>query len=364
MPRKIDAEERNGLESMSKCGLKMKIIEYRNSVDIDVEFENGIVREHCQYQAFLRGEITPNPRRKSVIAESKYAKRAIGMENMSSCGLKMKIIAYRRSTDIDVEFEDKVVREHCFLNAFLRGTISHPGIECASPNSLAKMAKRPNRKGETRVMDCCGMEATIIIYKSSHDVTVRFADGTVVEHRTYHDFQKGLIVNPTTDFERTVKNRMGQKMKTRSGDTMTVIGVPDRKYVDIRFENGYERRITWDHFKDGCVRNPSRKMLVDPIDESITHANISSMCKYHKIPYVTYKRRLGEGMTPKEALSIPYEGHGRAYKDAFGVNHRSKMDMFGYYDIDPGAYYRRIKSGISERDVLTELCSKASSATV
>ena len=145
---------------------------------------------------------------------------------------------------------------------------------------------------------------------------------------------------------------------------MTVIGVPDRKYVDIRFENGYERRITWEHFKDGCVRNPSKKMLVDPIDESITHANASSMCKYHKIPYAAYKKRLGEGMTVKEALSIPYEGHGRAYKDAFGVNHRSKMDMFGYYDIDPGAYYRRIKNGVSEKDVLAELCSKASLATV
>ena len=43
------------------------IIEYRNRDDIDVEFEDGTIREHMRYSCFKKGSIA-NPNLKRTIA--------------------------------------------------------------------------------------------------------------------------------------------------------------------------------------------------------------------------------------------------------------------------------------------------------
>ena len=56
------------------------------------------------------------------------------------------------------------------------------------------MAAKTDRLGETRMMNC-GMKATIIRYGGCNDIDVRFEDGTVVEHKTYDNFKRGVIAH-------------------------------------------------------------------------------------------------------------------------------------------------------------------------
>ena len=51
-------EERLGEMRKNSKGRNMTIIAYRNSNDIDVQFDNGFIVEHTQYQLFERGTIT------------------------------------------------------------------------------------------------------------------------------------------------------------------------------------------------------------------------------------------------------------------------------------------------------------------
>ena len=72
----------------------MTLIAYRNVSDVDIKFEDGTIVEHKYYQNFKEGTILyPIENR-------------IGYERIANNGLKMKIIAYRNSTDLDVELED------------------------------------------------------------------------------------------------------------------------------------------------------------------------------------------------------------------------------------------------------------------
>ena len=43
-----------------------------------------------------------------------------------------------------------------------------------------------------------GEEMRIIRYGNANDIDVRFDDGTIIEHKTYGNFKKGLIKNPMT----------------------------------------------------------------------------------------------------------------------------------------------------------------------
>ena len=55
------------------------------------------------------------------------------------------------------------------------------------------MKKISSCLGETRIMNC-GMEATCIAYRGTHDIDVQFEDGTIVEHKSkYHLLEDKLV---------------------------------------------------------------------------------------------------------------------------------------------------------------------------
>lgn len=76
-------------------GLKMQIIEYHNSHDITVKFEDGTVRRHVKYMNFKSG----NVKRPEIPAECKDCET----------GLSMKITTYKSDANIDVKFQDGTV---------------------------------------------------------------------------------------------------------------------------------------------------------------------------------------------------------------------------------------------------------------
>ena len=172
---KASAENRLGETRMMNCGTEATIIRYGGATDIDVRFEDGAVAEHKVYGNFKRGEIA-NPDTKVS------AKDRLGETRMMNCGTEATIIRYGGATDIDVRFEDGAIVEHMTYSKFKKGSIAHP-------SATAKA-----RLGETRMMNC-SMEATIIRYGGSTDIDVCFEDGSMVEHKTYDNFKRGVIAH-------------------------------------------------------------------------------------------------------------------------------------------------------------------------
>lgn len=50
-------KDRTGEEKLNNKGYKMKIVKYINNTDIDVEFENGYIKKNVQYRYFKSGNI-------------------------------------------------------------------------------------------------------------------------------------------------------------------------------------------------------------------------------------------------------------------------------------------------------------------
>ena len=182
------AESRLGETRMMNCGMEATIIRYNGVHDIDVRFEDGTVVEHKAYSKFKKGGIA-NPN----IKASRFDET-----RMMSCGIEATIIRYGGATDIDVRFEDGVIKEHVVYSKFKKGSIAHPSTKVSAKDRL----------GETNMMNC-GMEATIIRYENSRDIDVRFEDGKVVGHKAYGTFKKGEIAHESLSQKRGSKDFHG-----------------------------------------------------------------------------------------------------------------------------------------------------------
>ena len=175
---KINAEKYIGMTNTMNCGMKATIIAYRQSKDIDVQFENGIISEHRSMSNFNTGRISPTTRLK--------AEAHVGQTKLMECGMKATVIAYRKTDDIDIRFENGTIRKHMHMSSFNKGII---GIE--------PKLKDKSHLGQTKLMKC-GMKATVIAYRKFADADVQFEDGTIRQHAHLGKFNKGLIPHPTS----------------------------------------------------------------------------------------------------------------------------------------------------------------------
>ena len=200
-----------GEVTVATNGMKMKIIAYHNCQNIDVQFEDGTIVYHKRYNKFKSGNIV-NP-------NYTLQEKRVGETNKACNGVLMKIIKYTDVNNVDIEFEDGCkVYNKCYGN-FLKGDIAHPTIK---GNNVQAYANK--RIGEESI-STKGMKMKIISYRGYNDVDVQFEDGTIVYNRTYYDFQKGSISNPT------VSNK-----DLRKG--MIFYTKKDRKKVEIVDYNG------------------------------------------------------------------------------------------------------------------------------
>ena len=110
-------EIRVGEIVIANNGMKMKIVEYRNANDIDVQFENGVIVKNKSYANFRKGQIG------LACSEGRE-----GEEKVANNGMKMKIIAYKNADDIDVQFEDGIIVKNRNYSNFKRGIILHPHL--------------------------------------------------------------------------------------------------------------------------------------------------------------------------------------------------------------------------------------------
>ena len=182
-----------GETNIAKNGQKMTIVAWRAYKDIDVQFEDGTLVCNRAYHVFREGYIkNPNVEYSPNIQRTINAKnRHIGEIRTAKNGLKMELIAYRTSEDVDVRFEDGVEVFHRDYSSFDKGNIGHPNI------SLQRSCQhiRTDRIGES-TLALNGLKATIVEYQNYNTMRVKFETGYITDNTQYIQFQKKMIRHP------------------------------------------------------------------------------------------------------------------------------------------------------------------------
>ena len=235
-----------GMEKKARCGLMMKVVEYRNSDDVDVRFEDGVV-VRTTMKAFTNNYV------RYPDQEMEY----IGQKRTSSCGMTMTLIDIRNRSDVDVEFDDGTRVQHRKYVEFDRGLIAHPE---------ACKYREQGMLGEEAV-SLCGLKMKIVGYRSSKDIDVSFEDGTIIEHRALSNFRNGKIDHPTRSSQirrdALAKRFLGKKSISKSGFPMTIVGYRNNDDIDIEFGDGvvlkHEQKSL---FAKGEIRHPNGGLRV------------------------------------------------------------------------------------------------------
>ena len=244
---------RIGERKMMNCGLSAEIVDYINSKDITVRFDNGTVVPHARYSSFSKG----------AIVDSKFSAR-VGSRKISrlgecrtmNCGMKAKIIGYNNTRDITVEFEDGSVAEHKQYGQFQDGGVGYPNARKSysrKPTLYASTAAQAKERiGNTRLMNC-GLRAKIVEYVNAQNITVQFDDGSTVKGKTHREFLRGSIHPP-------ISHRVGEKRIMNNGLTAEIVQYRLAHDIDVRFE---DRTIvsnkSYGSFLKGQIRNPNYK---------------------------------------------------------------------------------------------------------
>ena len=174
----------------------------------------------------------------------------IGETAVATNGQKMTIIAYRGNNDMDVRFKDGYVACNKSYGNFKKGKIKNPN----KPNV---QLKTDIRIGETRTASN-GQKMTIIAYRGTNDMDVRFEDGYVACNKSYTNFKTGRIENPNKPFTQLKTDiRIGETSVANNGQRMTIIAYRYVNDIDIQFEDGYVTyNKRYQSFKTGRIVNP------------------------------------------------------------------------------------------------------------
>ncbi len=231
-------------------GQMAKCIAYRGYGDLDIQFEDGTIVSHKTKYNFLHG-IIANP---NTDKYSSRKKSILGMANTMSNGQIAKCIAYRRSDDLDVQFEDGTIVKHQTKHYFMKGFIANPNYRW-----YQKLSNEKSCLGQKKIMNC-GMEAVCIEYRGSMDIDVQFEDGTIVKHQTKSNFDSGKVVNPTLGKCYTTKIKssvQGITTEMKCGMNATCLVYRNSRDIDIQFEDGtIVEHISKNSFISGETPNP------------------------------------------------------------------------------------------------------------
>lgn len=201
-----------------KCGFNATIIEWRSTYDIDVRFENGVVRNSMSYLNFKRRSITCFDRVGDFIKEHLHEKRAM------AGGFVGEIVAIRNRKDIDVKWGDGTVTEHLSYRNFESGHVRIP-LNVKYLHQKAKMH--------------CGLMAEIVDINSFKDIVVRFEDGYECRSTIYSWIQRS-VDNPNCSKNLIRTYHVGERYITKSGIWCTITAYRGHTDIDIVFDDGSE----------------------------------------------------------------------------------------------------------------------------
>ena len=245
------------------------------------------------------------------------AEKRIGETRVMNCGLKATIIAYQKSSDIDIRFENGDIIRHKSYDHFLKGKISNRSLD------------HSKRIGETRVMNC-GMKATIIEYNEAHDITICFEDGLILYHKYYTDFKNGMISHVTIRNDENIKkakeiwkqvvkeDRIGKTNYNKNGQLMTIKDYDGYDRVTVCFEDGTvvdDQR--YEKFMKGEVVNPN---------DLITTNIRTSLNEYTMLFYLSKY-----GFSKTKIGDLKKYGINRMELDAFNEDIMMGVEYDGYF---------------------------------
>ncbi len=179
------------------------------------------------------------------------AKNYIGETKLQLNGYYASIMKLEGSNHITIRFEDGTIIENQQLERFRKGTLVHPNGEY----SIKVITKLGNRTGYyekyrekyiglRKLMIGCNQMATIVTYRSYHDIDVLFEDGTLIEHKYVDSFNTGEIDN--------FKKVIGEEMLMKNGQKACIIDYRHSTKADIKFEDGTIRKnVNVQHFRNG-----------------------------------------------------------------------------------------------------------------
>ena len=206
---------------------------------------------------------------------------------MMNCGVMAEIIAYRGNKDIDVRFENKAVREHMTYYAFRKGTIA-----------LAERAKSQRRiddekkyVGQKKMMKC-GLEGEIVAFRGYANIEVKLSNDEICS-TDLRSFYAGTV-SPTRVY-------LGEIRTMHCGQEARIVSFRTKDDIDIEFvDTGFVRKkVTYSAFSAGQIKAPVLDHRNRPFKSMV------EMCEHYHIKYQTYHRRIMDGWTQREALTIP-----------------------------------------------------------
>lgn len=220
---------KKGEEKVMRNGLTARIVAVRSAADIDVQFlENGEIRTGVNHTAFRNGYV------KSLILEEQRKNSHIGELHRQTCGLDAKITGYINASNISVRFSNGETRDGVIYSKFKEGSVLPPSMQ------------RRSRVGD-RLMQKCGMEAEIIADRGSKDIDVRFSDGSIKEHVKYQQFTGGTLRRPPESY-------IGERKKQKCGQWARIIAYRKATDIDVEFEDGSIREhMTKGNFERGSI---------------------------------------------------------------------------------------------------------------
>lgn len=181
------AQQRIGETAVMNCGQECTIIDYQDVAHIRVKFTQSGAEKDSSYNCFLLCSIqdptTPNT---TTYKAQQLGQTRIGEVYYSKAGLRMTIVAYRKSNDLDVQFDDGEIVEHVKYTTVQSGYIKHP-------HDRGRGFK--DRTGETHIA-LNGLKTTIENYRQYNDIDIRFENGMLATHKSYGHFVRGIVGLP------------------------------------------------------------------------------------------------------------------------------------------------------------------------
>ena len=220
-----------GQKAIMNCGLEAEVIEDNGSNDITVRFSDGYTKK-TRRQSFRIGEIdNPNIDRTSIL----------GHKLVMKCGMEAEVIEDNGFRDISVRFSDGYTVYHRERSAFIQRKIYNPNCRMLSI------------VGKKQIMNC-GMEAEVMEYNGYKDITIKFADGTILTKQRLDKFNSGHIKNPNYNGD-SIKGRI---LMMNCGMEAEVIEDFGNEDITVKFTDGtIKEHCTRHNFINGKIRNPN-----------------------------------------------------------------------------------------------------------
>lgn len=171
-----------GMVVLQSCALDATCIDYINSNNITVRFEDGVVRKNVAAKGFVAGSIAHPNSQLFQVKQGNFRKVK------QKCGLMAEVTGVFNwdARRVNIRFEDGAVKEDVNLDKFYHGKVGHP--------KLNKPQQSKDKCIGKDVMQKCGQSAKIIEYKGTNNIVIRFEDGTVRKHIELRKFLEGKIV--------------------------------------------------------------------------------------------------------------------------------------------------------------------------